>query len=262
MNNELTQKLIRFAKNLTKERLETLADRFFSAGTSPTESAIQEWALVTERAKDLQEIARLWSQDSNVTGEEISHFLRGAWHTWQTSYSDQQVHMLLTGPSTTRNTIRAIGVEILHVINTSRERLLLVTYASFPPQELLQALKSAEERGVNIELVFETPEDSDGQLSSTNISQFVDVLGKVSVYHWPKNKRPATNTSYVPSLHAKFVLADDDQIVVSSANLTEFALDKNIELGVTISGGGQPGAVRRYYDGLIREQHLELYTPI
>ena len=261
MNNELTQKLIRFAKNLTKERLETLADRFFSAGTSPTESAIQEWALVTERAKDLQEIARLWSQDSNVTGEEISHFLRGAWHTWQTSYSDQQVHMLLTGPSTTRNTIRAIGVEILHVINTSRERLLLVTYASFPPLELLQALKSAEERGVNIELVFETPEDSDGQLSSTNISQFIDVLEKVSVYHWPKNKRPTTNTSSVPSLHAKFVLADDDQIVVSSANLTEFALDKNIELGVTISGGGQPRAVRRYYDGLIREQHLELYSP-
>jgi hypothetical protein len=33
-------------------------------------------------------------------------------------------------------------------------------------------------------------------------------------------------------LHAKAVVADDEAVLVTSANLTEAALDRNIELGV------------------------------
>lgn len=260
MNNELTQKLIRFAKNITEERLETLADRFSSVTTPPTENAIQEWALVTERAKDLQEIARLWTLDPTISGEAIAYFLQGAWHSWRKSDQDQEIHMLLTGPQTTHSTIRSIEMAILKVINASRQRLLLVTFASYPSRELLEVLQNAETRGVHIELAFENPEDSGGKLSRTNISKFTDVLEQVTVYHWPRNKRDPTGTGAAPTLHAKFVLADDEQIVVSSANLTEFAFDKNIELGVIITGGDQPKSVRRYYDELIREGHLEKYT--
>jgi len=59
---------------------------------------------------------------------------------------------------------------------------------------------------------------------------------------WPGSSRPVV--FYDPRaldlerpggvLHAKAVLADDEAVFITSANLTEAALDRNIELGVLI----------------------------
>jgi cardiolipin synthase A/B len=261
MPEELMQKLVRLAQNLSLSRLENLSGKFLKTTVCPEESTVTSWIPVSDRSNDLQEIGRLWSENPCITGEMISSFLRGAWCSWQTSASDQQMHMLISGPRTHRNTIRSLGSEIYHVIEKAEKQLLLVTYVAHPPEELINVLKDAEARGVAIELIFETPEDSDYKLSFTKIEQFFKSLDKVSAYHWPLEARTKTRSGSVPSLHAKFVLADDEHLVVSSANLTEYALENNIELGVLISGGDQPKAVRRYYNELIRERHLEKYTP-
>ncbi|MFI5298708.1 MAG: hypothetical protein ACHREM_11475 [Polyangiales bacterium] len=43
---------------------------------------------------------------------------------------------------------------------------------------------------------------------------------------------------------------DDEALLVSSANLTGFALSLNMELGVILRGGELPRRVRRHFDGL------------
>ncbi len=250
----LIQKLIRLAQNLTSDRLQHLSGKFLKSEECPGVGVMDTWMPNAGRSSDLKEVAKLWQENNKITGELISSFLQGAWYSWQASMSDQQMHMLITGPRTLRNTIRSLASEIYCLIGRANKSLLLTTYNANPPSELIDALSAAEDRGVEIELVFES------KISDSKISRLIEVLKKVSAYQWPQENRPETHSEYSPSFHAKFVLADDEHLVVSSANLTGYALDKNIELGVLISGGDQPKSVRRYYDELIREGHLEKYT--
>jgi cardiolipin synthase len=46
----------------------------------------------------------------------------------------------------------------------------------------------------------------------------------------------------------------DDTVVISSANLTDDAFNRNLELGARIAGGKFPELVRAYFQGLITEK--------
>ncbi|MPY76873.1 MAG: hypothetical protein GEU87_21775 [Alphaproteobacteria bacterium] len=59
------------------------------------------------------------------------------------------------------------------------------------------------------------------------------------------------------TLHAKCVVVDAERLFVSSANMTEFALVLNIELGVLLKGGDAPSQVERHLTELIRTGVLQ-----
>ena len=52
-------------------------------------------------------------------------------------------------------------------------------------------------------------------------------------------------------LHAKAVVADDEAVFVTSANLTEAALDRNIEMGLLVRDRALAASVSRHFRGLI-----------
>src|SRR5216683_1610942 len=58
-------------------------------------------------------------------------------------------------------------------------------------------------------------------------------------------------------LHAKAVVADDEAVFVTSANLTEAALDRNIELGVLIRDRALALTVGGYFQSLIDRDLLK-----
>ena len=76
----------------------------------------------------------------------------------------------------------------------------------------------------------------DTNVSEQLVRRFAEHFWKTD---WPGSSRP--NVFYDPRaldadgpagvLHAKAVVADDEAIFITSANLTEAALDRNIELG-------------------------------
>jgi phosphatidylserine/phosphatidylglycerophosphate/cardiolipin synthase-like enzyme len=76
---------------------------------------------------------------------------------------------------------------------------------------------------------------------------------------WPGTRRPAV--FYDPRalelegpggvLHAKAVVADDEIVFVTSANLTEAALDRNIELGLLVRDAALAASVVRHFQALI-----------
>jgi phosphatidylserine/phosphatidylglycerophosphate/cardiolipin synthase-like enzyme len=81
---------------------------------------------------------------------------------------------------------------------------------------------------------------------------------------WPGSSRP--NVFYDPRaldadgpegvLHAKAVVADDEAIFITSANLTEAAFDRNIELGVLIRDRAFALTVVGYFQNLINHDLL------
>jgi phosphatidylserine/phosphatidylglycerophosphate/cardiolipin synthase-like enzyme len=76
---------------------------------------------------------------------------------------------------------------------------------------------------------------------------------------WPGAKRPTV--FYDPRalepdgpsgvLHAKAIVADDEAVFLTSANLTEAALDRNIELGLLVRDGALALNVTRHFRALI-----------
>jgi phosphatidylserine/phosphatidylglycerophosphate/cardiolipin synthase-like enzyme len=55
------------------------------------------------------------------------------------------------------------------------------------------------------------------------------------------------------SLHAKCAVADRRVLFVSSANLTEYALKLNMELGLLVRGGDLPGRAIGHLRRLVEE---------
>ena len=76
---------------------------------------------------------------------------------------------------------------------------------------------------------------------------------------WPGKRRP--EVFYDPRsldpegpsgvLHAKAVVADDEAVFITSANLTEAALDRNIEMGLVLRDRALAASVTRHFRGLI-----------
>ena len=61
---------------------------------------------------------------------------------------------------------------------------------------------------------------------------FLAVPG-VQVWHWPRERRPEQSSK----MHAKLAIADSEVLLVSSANLTQSGIGKNIEAGLLVRGG-------------------------
>jgi cardiolipin synthase len=63
---------------------------------------------------------------------------------------------------------------------------------------------------------------------------------------WPATHRPASG----PALHAKVLDIDRHIALVMSANITRWALDRNLECGIPIRGGDQPRQIHDHIDNL------------
>jgi phosphatidylserine/phosphatidylglycerophosphate/cardiolipin synthase-like enzyme len=57
-------------------------------------------------------------------------------------------------------------------------------------------------------------------------------------------------------LHAKAVVADDEAVFITSANLTEAALDRNIEIGLLLRDRPLAASVSSHFRGLIDRKLL------
>lgn len=57
-------------------------------------------------------------------------------------------------------------------------------------------------------------------------------------------------------MHVKSVIQDRQAMLLSSANLTSAAFDRNMELGLLVAGGTLPERVDRHFDELIETGEL------
>lgn len=81
---------------------------------------------------------------------------------------------------------------------------------------------------------------------------------------WPGSRRPKIffdprsleTDGPTGVLHAKAVIADDEAVLVTSANLTEAALDRNIELGLLVRDRALAASLVRHFQVLIDRELL------
>jgi len=151
-----------------------------------------------------------------------------------------------SGPGSHHVPVRATAAVLADVIAEAHRELLLMTYSARNYQPLTVALQTAVSRGVHVRVVVETLQGAGSALAGDEPYQaFADIVG-IDLWHWPSAKR----TEPGAKMHAKLAVADRQVLFVTSANLTQSGVGKNIEAGLLVRGGTAPLRTVEHIDAL------------
>jgi cardiolipin synthase len=169
----------------------------------------------------------------------------------------QRIDLVWTGPETSAVSVRRSAAVLLELIEGTQIDLIMMSFASFRIPDVEAALSAAINRGVRLYLILESEEDSSGRYHQYGVPAFSALprTSHVGYYSWPKHRRPSGAV-----LHAKAVVCDANKALITSANLTERAIDENIELGIRIEGGKVPKQLHSHIMSLIQTGDFEIQS--
>jgi phosphatidylserine/phosphatidylglycerophosphate/cardiolipin synthase-like enzyme len=160
--------------------------------------------------------------------------------------AEVRVETVWSGPGSHHVPVRATAAVLADVVREARHELLLMTYSARPNQELNDALGAAVRRGVAVSIVVETLQGAARALSGAEPYQAFTGVPGIQLWHWPTSER----TEPGAKMHAKLAVADRRVLLVTSANLTQSGVGKNIEAGLLVRGGTAPIRAAEHVDAL------------
>lgn len=164
--------------------------------------------------------------------------------------SNQRLRLIWTGPDNPADTLGLTRSTFLGVIAAAKRELWIVSFAAYGVQSVVDALLQLPKE-VQVNFLLEAADEGD-MLKDDSIKELAAILEeRAQFYIWPREKRPLHPSGNVASLHAKCVLADEAVMLVSSANLTEAALERNMELGLLVEGGREPAELLQHLHWLV-----------
>ena len=174
------------------------------------------------------------------------------------------VDVVVSGPDVTA-AARDAGVVMRQLFNKAKERVLAVGFAihqgRFVFETLADCLDACESLEVTLCLDVRR-EPTSTSLDSSIVRGFADIFAE---REWPGTRLPqpyydprslAQLGSMRSALHAKCVVIDGSEALVTSAKFTEAAQVRNIELGLHVNSLEIAGRVENHFHSLIRSGHL------
>ncbi|RME01411.1 MAG: hypothetical protein D6816_12330 [Bacteroidetes bacterium] len=228
-------------------------------GWSKRKSALLNLTPQPDVRQRLAAFFTLWQTDfPDVSVESIALGMETAVATALHFRRHQQLELVWTGPDSQIIPLRRTDQALLQLIQDATSSLHIVSFAVYKVEKIAQAIVDAIERGVSVSIYLETPDASGGKMSLDTVQALGEaVASQARLYVWPKEKRPLTEAGKYGSLHAKIALADGRVLLVSSANLTGYAMTLNMEMGVLVRGGKQPRQVEHHLLALIEQEMFE-----
>ncbi len=158
-----------------------------------------------------------------------------------------------TGPANGRFPVRRIDQVLYDLISKAKHQIVLITFAAHRVRHLCDHLTQAVNRGVVLTLIIECEEESEGQLTRDAVAAFQNVpLTHARIFYWPLAKRARSQGGRPGKLHAKCAIVDDAALI-GSANLTDDAFNRNMELGMLIRDDATVLSIAGHFEELIRQ---------
>ncbi len=174
---------------------------------------------------------------------------------WASSSPDK-IDVVWTGPANGTFPIRRIDQVLYDLIATAERRILIVTFAAYRIPLLCENLGKAIDRGVEVTLLLESEAASAGQLSFDASKAFASLpLDKIRFLHWPMENRPVNAAGKPGKLHVKCAIIDDTAII-GSANLTDDAFNRNMELGIVLRSPKEVDLLNQHFEQLLASKSL------
>jgi phosphatidylserine/phosphatidylglycerophosphate/cardiolipin synthase-like enzyme len=253
----------RLAGLLTYEALHALAQAIAVSAPQWAERRLQV-AQVAPQAHQRAQVLDLlsaWQQRAPaVTAAEVALALRTAAVTAQAERASQAVELVWTGPLISGATMRRTDQALLEVINSAQHTLLIVSFAVYKIPAIANALIQAVSRGVNIRICVEAPEPSGQKMAYDTIKALGPAVAqRAALYVWPSDQRPKDTNGHAGVLHAKCAVADGRVLFLSSANLTDYAMNLNMELGALLRSAVHAERVATQFEQMIAQGVLRPY---
>ena len=191
-----------------------------------------------------------------ITPAELSALFRAASATASLAAGASSVEWVWTGPATGLVPIRHTAQVLTGLIDEAGERLFLVSFVAYNVHVVIGALQRATERGVRVSLLLESSKEQGGNVTVDSPSMLKLKLPRARFYEWDK---AASGVPPTASVHAKCAVADGSIAFVTSANLSDAAMERNIELGILLRGGVVPRQLDMHLEALITTRQL---TPL
>ena len=200
---------------------------------SPTVAAIQDALQVNNtRAQEVRDTLR--SRGGRSLDEVLDCLRSARVAVDQARLDTPRVDVAWTHPGPLVPPVRTTGAVAREIIGAATRSLLVVGYSVTVDPKLaglaartVAAMGSAAERGVVVTAILHR----DLKNREALLRGWPNVIAIPGVFTWPE--RPGDEKA---SLHAKVLVADASDALVTSANLTYHGYEANIEVGVRIRG--------------------------
>lgn len=256
----MMQALLRLPRHL-RERLAAALETGVICGVSSATMirSVLGSAESTESAVEvLGQFARL-----KVTGQAGAAWIRSIGESESTA---PRADLVWSGPEVPGLHARDTRRVYEELIGSARHSVWVCTYAFFDGPRAFETLARRMDSvpGFRATLLLNLQRNRGDTTSSDQlVRRFADRFWSVE---WPGTSRPRVyfdpraleNDGPGGVLHAKAVVADDESVFVTSANLTEAALDRNIELGLLVRDRSLAASVSSHFTGLIERSLLSL----
>lgn len=197
-------------------------------------------------------------QAPRVTPQEAALVIRTAALTTRAARERQSVELVWTGPTVRQVAMRRTDQALLEVIQRAQQSLLIVSFAVYNIPAIAAAIVQAAARGVTIQICVEAPEPSGQKMAHDTVKALGPAVAQqAAIYVWPSDQRPVNASGHAGVLHVKCAVSDAKVLFLSSANLTDSAFNRNMELGLLLAGGAAPSLVVRQFAQLIESGVLK-----
>jgi cardiolipin synthase len=220
---------------VSPEKVQAIASRIRRTDTSKANSALSGAVGTPAAAGLVDQLIDAW-RATTVTADEMASMLLAAGHVFTKAVNQQSIELVWTGPTTPFVSARRTEQALLQVINAAEQTLFITSFVAYDVSTIVKALNAASHRGVVISMLLELSLDHDGSITFDAMGKMRTLVPAARLYAWRDKTDPFSDGR----VHAKVAVADGRMCFITSANLTGYAMEKNMEAGVLITGGHIP----------------------
>lgn len=202
----------------------------------------------------VERLVDAWRATSIGSGE-LASMLLAASHAFENISKHQAIELVWTGPTTPFVSARRTEQALLQVIGAAKQTLFVSSFVAYDVSTIVKALNDASTRGVSISMLLESSQDHGGSISFDVIGKMRVLVPSAKLYAW--RERAASFAD--GRVHAKVAVADGDVCFITSANLTGYAMEQNMEAGVLLTGGQIPKLLLDHLQALV---HTKTVSPV
>jgi len=238
--------VVDLAANTHPGKMRRLAMRIFEIPNVGSAGRLDNWATSERLRKGLKDLVDAW-REVQLSSSELSCLIMGTTFGYREAIDSEEYELVWTGPSTAIVPTRKTAQVLLEVISSAEKTLFITSFVAYKVESILDAIREAIARDVKVELLLESSKEHGGSIDYDVVQAMRDELPGAKIYTWTVKEGDFEGGK----VHAKVAVADGCKCFLTSANLTGHAMEKNMEAGMVITGGGIPRNMMEHLNALV-----------
>jgi len=256
MLERVLEAIDQLVRDLPPITIEAVARKLDSLEHEVGRGDLLQLGMTEQSRKRIDVLEQLLVADHALSSRAVALALRAALYSAERIARSNQVEIAWTGPETAALPKRRVDQVMYELVEAAERNIVLASYVTAGAESALSALHAASQRGVQVTLILERAEETAGKLRFDGLSVVRQRVPQASIYYWPFEKRDTSMQGKIGIFHAKCLVCDEAAALISSANLTDYALELNMELGVVLRGGDIPSRLAGHFRQLIHQGDL------